>query len=155
MKSSFSVNIGFLVLSIIGLALLPKLSVQLQPQSGGDQVFVRFSWYGMGAEVVEREVTSPIEGALSSLRGLQNISSSSYKGGGYISLEFKKGTDMDAARFEVSSILRSLHPRLPQGVPLPMVSYTSGSDEDDPLLLIYTINGEGTAYVAFPENRTV
>lgn len=139
-------NIGFLVLSIIGLALLPKLSVQLQPQRGGDQVFVRFSWYGMGAEVVEREVTSPIEGALSSLRGLQNISSSSYKGGGYISLEFKKGTDMDAARFEVSSILRSLHPRLPQGVPLPMVSYTSGADEDDPLLLIYTINGEGTAY---------
>ena len=126
--------------SIIGLALLPKLSVQLQPQSSGDQVLC-VSWYGMGAEVVERVLL--LLRCLVLTPGLQNISSSSYKEA--ISRLGRKEL-MDAARFEVSSILRSLHPRLPQGVPLPMVSYTSGADEDDPLLLIYTINGEGTAY---------
>src|SRR5690554_8170643 len=87
----------------------------------------------MGAEVVEREVTSPIEGTISALRGVKNLSSQSYKDRGQVSVEFKKGTDMDAARFEVASLMRSLHPRLPQGVQLPQVSYRGGGDNDDAL----------------------
>ncbi len=146
MKNSFSINIIFLLLTIIGLALIRQLPVQLQPTLQGDSVHVSFWWYGMGAEVVEREVTSPIEGSLSSLRGIRYISSRSYKDRGEVSIYFKKGTDMDAARFEVSSIIRSLHPSLPEGVRLPQVSYQGNSDEDDPLLMVYTINGEGSSY---------
>lgn len=71
MKNAFSINIVFLLLAIIGLALLPRLPVQLQPQSQGDVVYVNYSWHGMGAEVVEREVTSPIEGTISALRGVK------------------------------------------------------------------------------------
>ncbi|HLW08169.1 MAG TPA: hypothetical protein VKY45_11470, partial [Marinilabiliaceae bacterium] len=67
MKNSFSINIIFLLLTIIGLALVSRLPVQLQPQSQGDAVHVSFYWHGMGAEVIEREVTSPIEGTLSAL----------------------------------------------------------------------------------------
>lgn len=146
MKNAFSINIVFLLLAIIGLALLPRLPVQLQPQSQGDVVYVNYSWHGMGAEVVEREVTSPIEGTISALRGVKNLSSQSYKDRGQVSVEFKKGTDMDAARFEVASLMRSLHPRLPQGVQLPQVSYRGGGDNDDALLMVYTINGEGNSY---------
>ena len=119
MKNSFSINITFLLLSIIGLTLLPRLPIQLEPQRTGDAVYISYYWHGMGAEVLEREVTSPIEGALSALRGVKSISSNSYKGYGQVTLEFKKGTDMDAARFEVASQMRSLHPRLPAGVQLP------------------------------------
>lgn len=146
MKNSFSINIIFLLLTIIGLALVSRLPVQLQPQSQGDAVHVSFYWHGMGAEVIEREVTSPIEGTLSALRGVLNISSQSFKDRGQVTLAFKKGTDMDAARFEVSSLMRSLHSRLPDGVQLPQVSYRGGSGEDDPLLMVYTINGEGSSF---------
>jgi multidrug efflux pump subunit AcrB len=146
MKNSFSINIIFLLLTIIGLALVSRLPVQLQPHNQGDAVNVSFRWHGMGAEVIEREVTSPIEGTLSALRGVLNISSQSYKDRGQVSLEFKKGTDMDAARFEVASLMRSLHARLPDGVQLPQVSYRGGSGEEDPLLMVYTINGEGSSY---------
>lgn len=146
MKNSFSINITFLLLSIIGLTLLPRLPIQLEPQRTGDAVYISYYWHGMGAEVLEREVTSPIEGALSALRGVKSISSNSYKGYGQVTLEFKKGTDMDAARFEVASQMRSLHPRLPAGVQLPQVSFRGGGGEDDPLLLVYTINGEGSSY---------
>jgi multidrug efflux pump subunit AcrB len=146
MKNSFSINIIFLLLTIIGLALVHRLPVQLQPQNQGDAVQVRFSWQGMGAEVIEREVTSPIEGTLSALRGVQEISSQSYKNRGEVTLVFKKGTDMDAARFEVASLMRSLHSRLPEQVQLPQVSYSGGNNEDDPRLMVYTINGEGSSY---------
>src|SRR5690554_5592805 len=146
MKNSFSINIIFLLLTIIGLALVSRLPVQLQPHNQGDAVNVSFWWYGMGAEVIEREVTSPIEGTLSALRGVRDISSQSYKNRGEVRLGFKKGTDMDAARFEVASLMRSIHSRLPKGVQLPQVSYSGGSGEEDPLLMVYTINGEGSSY---------
>jgi multidrug efflux pump subunit AcrB len=146
LKNSFSINIIFLLLAIIGLALLPRLPVQLQPHIRGNEVNVSYYWPGMGAEVLEKEVTSPIEGALSSMRNVENITSQSFKERGNVTVQFKKKTDMDAARFEVSSILRGLHSRLPQGVQLPQVNYSGGNNEDDPLLLVYTINGEGSSY---------
>ena len=144
MKNAFSINIIFLLLTIVGLALLPQLPVQLQPNRTGESVHVSYQWPGMGADVLEKEVTSPIEGTLSSIRGIQKITSSSQKGSGSIDLTFKDGTDMDVARFEVSSLMRTLHNELPDGVSLPRVTYNSSGEDDAPLMMIYTINGEGS-----------
>jgi multidrug efflux pump subunit AcrB len=143
-KNAFSINIIFLLLTIVGLALLPQLPVQLQPNRTGESVHVTYQWPGMGADVLEKEVTSPIEGTLSSIRGIQKITSSSRKGSGSIDLTFKEGTDMDVARFEVSSLMRTLHSKLPEGVSLPRVTYNSSGENDAPLMMIYTINGEGS-----------
>jgi multidrug efflux pump subunit AcrB len=145
LKNAFSINIIFLLLTIVGLALLPQLPVQLQPNRRGDAVYVSYNWYGMGADVLEKEVTSPIEGTLSSIRGVKKITSTSRKGRGTVDLTFKDGTDMDVARFEVSSLMRTLHNELPQGVSLPRVTYNSSGDDDAPLMMIYTINGEGSS----------
>ncbi len=146
MKNSFSINIVFLLLSIIGLALLPKLSLQLRPNHQSESVHVSYSWGDMSAEVVEKEVTSPLEGVLASVKGVKDVNSESRKGSGFISLTFKKGVDMDAARFEVSSLIRGTYKKLPEGVGLPHVSYKKGSDDTDPLLMVYNINGEGSNY---------
>jgi multidrug efflux pump subunit AcrB len=146
MKNAFSINIIFLLLTIVGLALVPKLPVQLQPDNTGERVHVSYQWHGMGPEVIEKEVTSPIEGTLSSMRGLKQITSNSYSNRGEVTLVFKDGTDMDAARFEVMSLMRGLHSQLPDGVNLPRVSYKRGNDDDNPLLMVYTINGEGSSY---------
>ena len=146
MKNAFSINIIFLLLTIIGFTLVARLPVQLHPQRGGNAISVNFGWPGMGADVLEREVTSPIEGALSALRGLQSITSRSYQGRGEVTLTFERGTDMDVARFKVSSIVRGIHPRLPDGVHLPFVSLSGGGGADDPLLMVFTIAGEGSSY---------
>ncbi len=100
----------------------------------------------MSAEVVEKEVTSPLEGVLASVKGVKDVTSESRKGSGRVTLTFKKGVDIDAARFEVSSLMRSVHKKLPEGVALPQVSYQKGSGDGDPLLMVYNINGEGTNY---------
>ncbi|WP_462319428.1 efflux RND transporter permease subunit, partial [Marinilabilia sp.] len=125
---------------------MPKLPVQLQPDNTGERVHVSYQWHGMGPEVIEKEVTSPIEGTLSSMRGLKRVTSNSYSNRGRVTLVFKDGTDMDAARFEIMSLMRGLHSSLPDGVRLPRVSYKRGNDDDNPLLLVYTINGEGSSY---------
>ncbi len=80
----------------------------------------------MGADVVEKEVTSRVEGALSSMRGITWVESESFDAYGTVRVSFEKSVDMDAARFEVSSIMRSLYPRLPEDLQRPRVSYTWG-----------------------------
>ncbi|PZX13426.1 multidrug efflux pump subunit AcrB [Breznakibacter xylanolyticus] len=146
MKNSFSINIIFLLLTLVGILLIPRLPVQLFPQAQGESLRVTFQWRGMSSQTIEQEATSPMEGALSAMRGVQNIRSQSYKDWAEITLEFKKGTDMDAARFEAASILRSLHGKLPQGVVLPVVNLGWGGSGNDTRLLVYTINGNGSAY---------
>ncbi len=145
MKNSFSINTIFLVLTIIGLSLISFLSVQLNPARENNSLYVSFSWPGISAEIVEKEVTSPLEGVLSSMKGLTKIESSSSKGRGSINLWFKKGTDMDAVRFEAGSLWRHIYSRLPEGVNRPDVSSNSGNSGDRQLLMTYTLNGEGSS----------
>ncbi len=144
MKNSFSINTIFLVLSIIGLSLIPLLSVQLYPSVEGNSLYVSWGWNEVSAEILEKEVTSPLEGVLASIKGLEKIESSSSKGYGQITLLFKKGTDMDVVRFEVGSLLRHVYSKLPEGVSRPTVSSRSNHQGDRKLLMTYTLNGEGT-----------
>ncbi len=144
-RNSFSINTIFLVLTIIGLSLIPFLSVQLHPSYENNNLSVSYTWPGISSEIVEKEVTSLLEGVLSSVKNLKKIESKSNKGSGWITLTFKKETDMDAVRFEVSSLLRHVYSKLPEGVLRPQVSYRTGNNSDRQLLMTYTLNGEGSS----------
>ncbi|QZE15552.1 efflux RND transporter permease subunit [Halosquirtibacter laminarini] len=140
-KNSFRINVIFIVLAIVGLALASQLTVQLKPSRDSNRASVSFQWRGVSAEVIEREVTTAIEGVLSTMDGLKDISSESEKGRGTIRLVFKKEVNMDVVRFELSSILRTLYPKLPDGVSRPRVGGYHNRNEDRPLLMTYTVNG--------------
>ena len=88
---------------------------------------------------MEAEATSLIEGALSAIGGVTEISSVSRKGSGSVSVYFRKGTDMDAARFEVASAIRNVWASLPAGLSYPNVRYSSGGGKQT--AISYTIKG--------------
>lgn len=137
--SSFSILIIFMILMIIGAALIPRLPVHLLPTRTMKVLSIRYSWSGASPRLIEQEVTAPLEGLLNTIRGVTKISSSSGNGNGYISLEFDKNSDMDAMRFEVASKVREIYPRLPDRISYPVISsYTYASEEKT--LLSYTLN---------------
>ena len=107
--SAFSVLLIMAALSVIGIALLPRLNVQYSPTSVEHRISVSFSWPGTATRVVEMDATSRLEGALSVVKGCRGVSSRSRRGSGSITLNFTKETDMTAARFEVASIIRTQH----------------------------------------------
>ena len=124
--SPFSTLLVTAALSLAGLLCLGRLHVQYTPSSAGNSMTVSFSYPDASPEVVEAEVTSPLEGALSTLRGITEISSSSAPGSGNISLTFRKKTNMAAARFEVASQIRNLYASLPERVSYPSISLNAG-----------------------------
>ena len=119
---AFSVLLIMAVAAIVGIASVPMLNVQYAPTVTGRSIGVSFSWNGASERIMEAEVTSKIEGVLSGMKNCTSISSVSNKGSGQVTLEFRKGTDMAAARFEVASRIRNMYASLPEEVSYPDIS---------------------------------
>ena len=54
---------------LLGISLIPVLSLQLLPSSRSNDLSVSFSWDNAGPELLEMEVTTKLEGALARTRG--------------------------------------------------------------------------------------
>lgn len=103
--SPFSIIATFIVLSIIGLSVIPLFNLRLYPGRNKPCVTLSYRMSGANATIVDSEVTSKLEGVLSRLEGLQKLTSNTGSGNGKINFEMDKNADMDAVRFEVSTLL--------------------------------------------------
>lgn len=145
--SSFTLIVTFVCLSLVGLALVPLLPVKLSPSRDMPGLSVSFSMPGNSARVVETEVTSRLEGMLSRVNGIRNITSTSDNGGGYIRIELDRHADIDATRFEVSTLIRQLWSQLPDGVSYPQISTQRSDDKASRPFMTYTLNAPATPIV--------
>ena len=139
---AFSIILIMVVLMLVGAATIPLLNIQYSPTRSWNSLSVSFGYNGASARVVETEVTSIVEGALNTVAGVSSIHAMSYNGSGYVDLEFKEGTDMETTRFEVSTRMRQIRSKLPDGV-IPVVngSVARGGGEST-VILQYTINAD-------------
>lgn len=138
--SSFTLLIVFIVFSILGAALLPLLPIKLLPSDTLPGLTISYNMDGSSSRVIESEVTSAIEGVLSRVNGVNNISSTSDNNKGSITIDFDKGMDMNIVRFEVSSIIRQIWPSLPSGVSYPEISARKVEYQSELPFLSYSIN---------------
>lgn len=115
------------------------------PQYAG--TFRLFTMPGNSARVVETEVTSRLEGILSRVNGIKSITSTSDNGSGYIQISLDKHADIDATRFEVSTLVRQLWPQLPDGVSYPLISTQRSDDNASRPFMTYTLNAPATPIV--------
>ncbi len=137
--SSFSILIIFILLMIVGTSLLPLLNVQLTPSRSLPGLSVSYSWPDASARVIEQEVTSKLEGLFSSVKGVKDVSSVSSKGYGRINLLLKKSVNLDAARFEIASLIRRAYSDLPEQVSFPELTMSTSGQNSSPILT-YTLN---------------
>ena len=145
--SSFTLIVTFVCLSLVGIALVPLLPVKLSPSRDMPGLSVSFSMPGNSARVVETEVTSRLEGMLSRVNGIRNITSTSDNGSGYIRIELDRHADIDATRFEVSTLIRQLWSQLPDGVSYPLISTQRSDDNASRPFMTYTLNAPATPIV--------
>ena len=142
--SPFTLIVAFVCLSLVGLALAPLLPVKLSPSRTLPGLTVSFTMPGNSSRVIEAEVTSRLEAMLTRVKGVKNVNSTSDDGSGSITLEMDKHADMDATRFEVSTIVRQTWPQLPEGVSYPQIRTSRSDEKADRPFMTYTLNAPST-----------
>ncbi|MDD4639086.1 MAG: efflux RND transporter permease subunit, partial [Bacteroidales bacterium] len=135
----FSVILLFVVLVIAGMGITPLLNIQYSPTVRQKNFSVGFSWPGASAKVIESEVTSKLEGVISSVSGVKSVSSVSSKGNGRIAVELKSKSDIDAVRYEIASLIRRIYPKLPEGVSYPAIGLAATGTKSYPVMT-YKVN---------------
>lgn len=143
--SAFSVIIVFVALILIGVSLIPLINLQLEPSRSLPTISVSYSWTRASARVIEKEVTTKLEGLFNSVKGVKKLNSVTTKGSGRINLTFKKGSNLDALRFEVATLIRRVYPELPEQVSYPTLSMGTGGKKTSPLLT-YTVNASSSPF---------
>ncbi len=136
--SDYPVILTFIVLAILGIAVLPILNLSLKPNSTLTEISINYFWPNASAKAIESEVTMKLERLLNSIGQLTEITSESKKGSGYINLKFTKDKPLEIAKFEVASIIRRAYADFPKDVSYPFI--TLGNSENNTPLLTYTIS---------------
>ncbi|MFC3417139.1 efflux RND transporter permease subunit [Algoriphagus hitonicola] len=143
----FRVLISFIVVGIMGFAVIPLLSVDLNPREREPVLSISYGIPRSSPEIIEKLATSPLEGAFSQLSELKKINSISNYDRGSITLRFDKKADMELKRFEVLSLIRQIYPQLDSRLSYPTVSQSEQvrNTEKTPILT-YSVNGPFAAF---------
>ena len=142
--SSFTIILSCLCVALAGIAFVPLLPIKLSPSRTLPALSVNYQMPGNSARVIEMEVTSRLEAMLARIKGVKKISSTSGNGWGRIDLELDKHTDINAARFEASTIIRQTWPDLPEGLSYPVLEMSRPDDKESRPFLSYTLNAAAT-----------
>ena len=142
--SSFTIIVTFLCVALAGIAFIPLLPIKLSPSPTLPQLTISYNMPGNSARVIEMEVTSRLEAMLARIKGIKEINSTSGNGWGYVTLELDKHTNIDAARFEASTIIRQTWPSLPDGLSYPVLEMSRPDDKEVRPFMSYTLNAAAT-----------
>ncbi len=138
--SSFSVILLTVAIAVVGLLSARHLSIHYTPQEKPEEITVSYYYRDASSKVIERSITSLLEGALSKIANSTGTSSISSKGYGSVTVKFRRGTDMAIARFEAATQIRNIYPSLPKGVTYPEISVgTTGRKGGE--VLVFLLKG--------------
>ncbi|WP_084963389.1 efflux RND transporter permease subunit [Thermoactinospora rubra] len=125
-----------LVLSAFGVFAIPQLKQQLFPSLAFPGAFVVAAYPGASPEIVEEQVTEPIEDALKGLEGVEEVRSASREGVSQVQLAFAYGTDIEAS---VSRMQQAIsRATLPEAVEPQVVA---GNTDDIPVMVLAVGDG--------------
>lgn len=125
-----------LVLSAFGAFTIPQLKQQLLPSLAFPGAFVIASYPGASPEIVEDQVTKPLEDAFQGLAGMEEMTSTSKEGLAQIQVAFAFGTDIESSLSKMQQAVTRV--QLPDGVE-PQV--TAGNTDDIPVMVLAVGDG--------------
>jgi HAE1 family hydrophobic/amphiphilic exporter-1 len=104
---------------IFGMVAFDRLAINLLPDITYPTVTVRTEYEGTAPSEIERLITEPVEGAVSVVTNVIQVTSTSRPGVSDVVVEFTWGTDMDFASLNIREKLDRL--QLPQGADKPVL----------------------------------
>lgn len=120
-KRPIAVTMVILIFVVIGLYSLSMLSIELMPEMEMNYALVYTSYSNAGSSEVESLVTKTIEGAISSVSGIDTVQSQSSEGTSVVMASFAASTDMDKAVTDMDDKIDLIEDYLPENCAEPMV----------------------------------
>ncbi|MFP5315565.1 MAG: efflux RND transporter permease subunit [Actinomycetes bacterium] len=102
--------------AVFGVITMGSLKQELIPSLEFPQITVVSSLPRASPEYLDKQVSEPLESALSGVEGLESSSATSRSGVSTVSLMFAYGTDLDRARGQVDRAISTVRPLLPEDV---------------------------------------
>lgn len=129
-----------MVLSILivlfGIIGYNFLGVREYPSIDPPTVSVSTSYPGANADVIESQITEPLEESINGIAGIRTLTSSSRDGSSSINVEFEIGIEMEAAANDVRDRVSRARRNLPPDVDPPIVVK---SDADSSPIYVMTV----------------
>ncbi len=110
-----------LAIVVFGAVMFNKLSVDLFPKVDFPIVTITTTYAGADPETMESKVADPIEEAINSLSGIEQLRSTSLEGVAQVFVQFELGVNLDAAAQDVRDRVASVQRDLPPGADAPIV----------------------------------
>ncbi|MEA4816547.1 MAG: efflux RND transporter permease subunit [Lachnospiraceae bacterium] len=123
-----------------GLVSLSSLSLDLMPNVDVPIVLITTSYTGAGPEEIETLLTKPIESAVSTVKKVDTVTSTSSANSSMVIIQFNDGADIDTAAMDVRE-------------KIDMVRSTLPSDASDPMILKIDMSMLSASYVGIYSDK--
>lgn len=137
LKRPVTAILSILCLIVFGYQSITGMPMELTPDMDMSMMIVFTTYSGASPEDVNELVTKPIEDSISTLSGLDSISSTSSEGSSMIMLEYEYGTDMDEAYDDLKKQVDLVsNTELPEDVDTPTIIEMNSNSMADITLVI-------------------
>lgn len=123
-----------LVILLFGGIGLTFLGVREFPSVDPPIISVRTSYPGANSDVIETQITEPLEQSINGIPGIRTLTSSSSQGSSRITVEFELSVDLETAANDVRDKVSQAQRRLPRDCDPPTV-YKADADAE-PIMMI-------------------
>jgi HAE1 family hydrophobic/amphiphilic exporter-1 len=131
----------YLAVLVLGVYSFINTPLELAPKEDFPQVDVQASWPGVPPEIIQTKITAPLEEALSTVKGVQKMTSTSQIGSATITLVFDPKINMEFANLALREEIAKVRRQLPYGVRPTVQPYVPDDFKVRPFLS-YTVSGD-------------
>jgi len=143
-------NLMIILFGVIGYNFL---GIREYPSIDPTVVSVRTSYPGANSDIIESQITEPLEKSINSIDGIRNISSSSNQGTSNITIEFEIGKNIEEAANDVRDKVSQAARSLPKDIDgLPVVSKADANSDNILSMTIQSDRRSVTDLSDFAEN---
>ncbi len=131
--------VSSILIVLFGIIGYIYLGVREYPSVDPPTVTVSTNYPGANADIIESQITEPLEESINGIAGIRTLTSSSRDGGSSITVEFEIGIEMETAANDVRDRVSRARSKLPPDVDPPIVVK---SDADSSPIYILTVQSD-------------
>lgn len=135
LKRPVAATVLSLIIILLGFVGFNFLGVRLYPAIDPPIITVQASYTGANAEIIESQITEPLEKSINGIEGIKSVSSQSAVGTSSITVEFDLGSDLEKAANDVRDKVSQAMRQLPQDIDA-TPTVTKADANGDPIIML-------------------